>query len=343
MSNKAMTVGGLGLAGAGVVVLAGSALGWFDGGEPPVEEHSPVVAASPEAGESSEGSSSSSSESSTGSSSSSSTGSSSSSSTSSSSSPDSSSSSPSTAPTSETSAAEASTAEKSASVVPAAPTSKEPTGAPTTSQEAPEPAPTTESSTAAPSPSSKEEAPEPAPSTSSAAPSPSSSKPAPSPSSAQPAPDSGNVAQPGDPVAAPTRLKIPSIGFDREVSEVGLTSKGTLNPPPGITGWYGKTVKPGENGVSVIAGHVTYGPPDVFYHLPNVKVGEKFTMTDANGKEREWKVTVVEEIDKVALSKDSRIWGDSPTPKVALVTCDPDSPRTGGHSSINVFVLAEPA
>ncbi|WP_234994361.1 class F sortase [Kytococcus aerolatus] len=124
---------------------------------------------------------------------------------------------------------------------------------------------------------------------------------------------------------------------------MGLTSKGTLNPPPGITGWYGKTVKPGENGVSVIAGHVTYGPPDVFYHLPNVKVGEKFTMTDANGKEREWKVTVVEEIDKVALSKDSRIWGDSPTPKVALVTCDPDSPRTGGHSSINVFVLAEPA
>lgn len=343
MSNKAMTVGGLGLAGAGVVVLAGSALGWFDGGEPPVEEHSPVVAASPEAGESSEGSSSSSSESSTGSSSSSSTGSSSSSSASSSSSPDSSSSSPSTAPTSETSAAEASTAEKSASVVPAAPTSKEPTGAPTTSQEAPEPAPTTESSTAAPSPSSKEEAPEPAPSTSSAAPSPSSSTPAPSPSSAQPAPDSGNVAQPGDPVAAPTRLKIPSIGFDREVSEVGLTSKGTLNPPPGITGWYGKTVKPGENGVSVIAGHVTYGPPDVFYHLPNVKVGEKFTTTDANGKEREWKVTVVEEIDKVALSKDSRIWGDSPTPKVALVTCDPDSPRTGGHSSINVFVLAEPA
>ncbi|ACV06031.1 class F sortase [Kytococcus sedentarius] len=144
-------------------------------------------------------------------------------------------------------------------------------------------------------------------------------------------------------MAAPAHLSIPGIDFDENVSEVGLTSKGTLNPPPGITGWYGDTVKPGENGISVIVGHVTYGPPDVFYHLPEVKVGETFTTTDADGRTREWKVDLVEHIDKVQLSQDQRIWGSSDTPKLALVTCDPDTPRTDGRSAVNVFVLASPA
>ncbi|WP_374929894.1 class F sortase [Kytococcus sedentarius] len=177
-------------------------------------------------------------------------------------------------------------------------------------------------------------------------PEPSSTPTTPAPTSPSPEPSStapGNPAKPGDPVAAPARLTIPGIDFDRDVSEVGLTSKGTLNPPPGITGWYGETVKPGENGISVIVGHVTYGPPDVFYHLPEVKKGDTFTTTDADGRTREWKVDLVEHIDKVQLSRDQRIWGDSDTPQLALVTCDPDTPRTDGHSAVNVFVLASPA
>ena len=46
MENKTATFAGLGLVGAGGVVLAGALAGWFGDDELPAEEHSPVIAAS---------------------------------------------------------------------------------------------------------------------------------------------------------------------------------------------------------------------------------------------------------------------------------------------------------
>lgn len=332
--QTAATIAGVGLVGAGGVVLTGAMMGWFGDDELPEEEHSPVIAAStqdPSSAGTSEAASPSS--------------------------EDAESSSSRTDPSDPTNNGTSSDAESSSSAASSskdATPSKAPTSATPTSEEpAPatttKPAPTTTApttSTPAPEPSTTAEPTTPKATTPEATtPKPTTPKPT-TPKPTTPAPEppqEGNEAKPGDPVGDPVHLTIPSIGFDRDVSQVGLTSKGTLNPPPGVTGWYGKTVKPGENGISVIAGHVTYGPPDVFYELPNVKQGAEFTTTDSNGKVRRWKVDLVEHIDKVALSRDSRIWGTSSTPKLALVTCDPDTPRTDGHSAVNVFVLASPA
>ena len=339
MENKTATFAGLGLVGAGGVVLAGALAGWFGDDELPAEEHSPVIAASTSGSESPSPSSGADESSSTSDASSSAAPSS----PSASSEPESKSStsrSSTSEPAPESSTSESSADPTSTSTRSTPSSAPSPTAAPAPGDTAtPDARPSApkESSASTPAPTSSEPAPEP-PCTSAPAPSsPAPRTPAPRPSAP------GNPAQPGDPVAAPARLSIPGIDFDENVSEVGLTSKGTLNPPPGITGWYGDTVKPGENGISVIVGHVTYGPPDVFYHLPEVNVGETFTTTDADGRTREWKVDLVEHIDKVQLSQDERIWGSSDTPKLALVTCDPDTPRTDGRSAVNVFVLASPA
>ena len=339
MENKTATFAGLGLVGAGGVVLAGALAGWFGDDELPAEEHSPVIAASTSGPESPSPSSGADESSSTTDASSSAAPSS----PSASSEPESKSStsrSSASEPAQESSTSESSADPTSTGTRSTPSSAPSPTAAPAPGDTAtPDPRPSApkESSPSTPAPTSSEPAPEPS---STSAPAPSSPAPSkPAPSSSAP----GNPAQPGDPVAAPARLSIPGIDFDENVSEVGLTSKGTLNPPPGITGWYGDTVKPGENGISVIVGHVTYGPPDVFYHLPDVTVGETFTTTDADGRTREWKVDLVEHIDKVQLSQDERIWGSSDTPKLALVTCDPDTPRTDGRSAVNVFVLASPA
>lgn len=339
MENKTATFAGLGLVGAGGVVLAGALAGWFGDDELPAEEHSPVIAASTSGPESPSPSSGADESSSTSDASSSAAPSS----PSASSEPESKSStsrSSASEPAQESSTSESSADPTSTSTRSTPSSAPSPTAAPAPGDTAtPDPRPSApkESSASTPAPTSSEPAPEPS---STSAPAPSSPAPSkPAPSSSAP----GNPAQPGDPVAAPAHLSIPGIDFDENVSEVGLTSKGTLNPPPGITGWYGDTVKPGENGISVIVGHVTYGPPDVFYHLPEVTVGETFTTTDADGRTREWKVDLVEHIDKVQLSQDERIWGSSDTPKLALVTCDPDTPRTDGRSAVNVFVLASPA
>ena len=327
MENKTATFAGLGLVGAGGVVLVGALAGWFGDDELPAEEHSPVIAASTSGPESPSPSSGADESSSTSDASSSAAPSSESASSESEPAPGSS--------TSESSADPTSTSTRSTPSSAPSPTAAPAPG--DTATPDPRPSAPQESGPSTPAPTSSEPAPEPS---STSAPAPSSPAPSkPAPTSSAPS----KSAQPGDPVAAPAHLSIPGIDFDENVSEVGLTSKGTLNPPPGITGWYGDTVKPGENGISVIVGHVTYGPPDVFYHLPEVTVGETFTTTDADGRTREWKVDLVEHIDKVQLSQDQRIWGSSDTPKLALVTCDPDTPRTDGRSAVNVFVLASPA
>ncbi|WP_141494525.1 class F sortase [Kytococcus schroeteri] len=358
--KTAQTVAGVGLLGAGGVVLAMAFSGAFDHSEPPVEEHSPVIAAPSTPGESPADASPSPAESTSDSAGGESTSSDAASTSSSSS--GSSGAASASEPTDAASTSEGIASGEPHPAEPTAPSSSaapEPTSQPgqgsSTTDAEPTSEPSQESSTtdAEPSPTRSATATEPsrepsstsepsasAPST--PAPRPSSPKPSSTPEPSPTTPEDDH-AKPGDPVAAPVQLTIPSIGFDQQVSEVGLTSKGTLNPPPGVTGWYGKTVKPGEDGVSVIAGHVTFGPPDVFYHLPDVKPGQTFTTKDADGRVREWKIDLVEHIDKVALSRDSRIWGPSSTPKLALVTCDPDTPRTDGHSAVNVFVLASPA
>lgn len=343
--KTAQTVAGVGLLGAGGVVLAMAFSGAFDHSEPPVEEHSPVIAAPSTPGESPADASPSPAESTSDSAGGESTSSdaASTSSSSSGSSGDASASEP-------TDAASTSEGIASGEPHPAEPTAPSSSAAPEPTSEPgqessttdAEPSPTRSATATEPSRESSSTSEPSASAPSTPAPRPSSPKPSSTPEPSPTTPEDDH-AKPGDPVAAPVQLTIPSIGFDQQVSEVGLTSKGTLNPPPGVTGWYGKTVKPGEDGVSVIAGHVTFGPPDVFYHLPDVKPGQTFTTKDADGRTREWRIDLVEHIDKVALSRDSRIWGPSSTPKLALVTCDPDTPRTDGHSAVNVFVLASPA
>src|SRR5437867_4208901 len=82
--------------------------------------------------------------------------------------------------------------------------------------------------------------------------------------------------------AGPVRLRIPSIGVDAPVDEVGLTPQGDLATPtdPGHVGWYRGGSLPGEPGSSVVDGHLDWwSGPAVFADLGRLQGGDLLGVT----------------------------------------------------------------
>ncbi|MDE9366346.1 class F sortase [Luteipulveratus sp. YIM 133132] len=142
----------------------------------------------------------------------------------------------------------------------------------------------------------------------------------------------------GDPV----RLVAPSIGLDKKLVSLGVNSSGEINPPAGVPQWYNKSVRPGKDGISVIAGHVMYDGPDVFYKLDQLDKGDVVTVQFAGGQQKKFKVYDEASVDKKTLQTDARVWGSSKTPVLALITCDAGSKVVGNHHVSNYVVWAAP-
>jgi sortase (surface protein transpeptidase) len=152
------------------------------------------------------------------------------------------------------------------------------------------------------------------------------------------------VANPAGASCIPKSLTVASVGIgDERVVPMGTNSQGQIYPPAHTTMWYDRSTQPGQNGISVIAGHVTYDGPDNFYNLRNVPVGATVTVTCTNDKLVRLAVTHKESIPKTKLTTDQRVWGGSDTPVVTLVTCDITSPMVDGHHLNNYVVWTKPA
>ncbi|YAL84197.1 class F sortase [Dermacoccaceae bacterium W4C1] len=140
----------------------------------------------------------------------------------------------------------------------------------------------------------------------------------------------------------PVSLKMPSIGFDKSVRALGVNDKGEINPPSGVVQWYNKSVTPGQTGISVIAGHVLYDGPDVFYKLHELQPGDVVTVGYGNGSSKQFKVYAEASVTKTKLQTDQRVWGKSDKPVLALITCDAASRVVDEHHVSNYVVWAEP-
>ena len=143
--------------------------------------------------------------------------------------------------------------------------------------------------------------------------------------------------------ALPAWVTVPSVGIGESLVPVGLNKRGQLVPPPGQTVWYSGSVRPGEVGNSVVAGHVEYGHPDVFWNLDHVQVGAPVSIRYSDGAMIQLRVVRTESVDKTALQNDPRVWVASNKPVVVLITCDRHSPtdETGHHYTRNFVVWAQ--
>lgn len=106
----------------------------------------------------------------------------------------------------------------------------------------------------------------------------------------------------------PKLIKIPSIRVNARVKRITVNSSNMLELPKNVfdAGWYDGSAKPGENGVTLIDGHVS-GPTQhgVFFYLNRVKVDDRIDIERGDGKIISYKIVSAElyDADKVDMKK----------------------------------------
>jgi hypothetical protein len=85
--------------------------------------------------------------------------------------------------------------------------------------------------------------------------------------------------------AAPTRLRIPAIGLDAPIDQVGATAGGALEMPAdaGHLGWYRRGVRPGQPGDAVLAGLLRRDGAIPLGRLTDLRAGDRIEVGLADG------------------------------------------------------------
>jgi len=83
--------------------------------------------------------------------------------------------------------------------------------------------------------------------------------------------------------ASPRRLRIPTMGVDSAVVDLGITERGEWELPTVEVGWYRHTTAPGAVGNAVLVGHLndSWGLPRVFARLKDVRLGDTIEVESA--------------------------------------------------------------
>ncbi len=123
----------------------------------------------------------------------------------------------------------------------------------------------------------------------------------------------------------PAHVKIPSIGVDANIEEVGEKDDGSMETPKSFQniGWYTLGPKPGSGGNAVMAGHVNNAltTSGVFEHLSDVKVGDYITVADSTGKTLIYIVTQTAQYN-LDSAPTSAIFSQTGPSQLVLITCD---------------------
>lgn len=121
----------------------------------------------------------------------------------------------------------------------------------------------------------------------------------------------------------PTTLMIPSINVNASIEDIALTEAGDLDVPSNSinVGWYALGPRPGENGSSVIDGHVDGkdGNPGVFSNLHKLKKGDELYIKDSKGKLITF---IVRESQIYDTDYATEVFTPSDKPYLNLITCD---------------------
>jgi sortase (surface protein transpeptidase) len=151
---------------------------------------------------------------------------------------------------------------------------------------------------------------------------------------------------PSLPASIPAILDIPAIGVHTPVISVGKTPSGDLAvPQPGPdlnkAAWYRNSVTPGQDGPSVIEGHVdSVEGPSVFFKLGSLRPGDRVAVTRADRSVAVFTVNAVRSYASHADFPTLSIFGaDLAEPTLRLITCS-NFDASIGHYLGNTVVFA---
>lgn len=146
---------------------------------------------------------------------------------------------------------------------------------------------------------------------------------------------------PQDADAAPTRLRIASLGVDTGLETLTIDPKGELQSPKvyGEAGWFAAGTAPGDPGPAVLAGHVdSRTGPAVFYKLHELKNGDRVEV-QRGGAWLTFTVTAREHYAKAKFPS-ARVYGPTPLPELRLITCGGEFDAARHSYRDNVVVYA---
>jgi hypothetical protein len=151
-------------------------------------------------------------------------------------------------------------------------------------------------------------------------------------------------AAPPMPASVPVRIEIAKLAVDAPLMRLGLNKDGTVQVPPlsdhDLAGWYAGSVTPGQDGSSVILGHVdSYSGGSVFFSIKNLKPGDRMTVARADGSTAAFVVDGVQKAEKVAFPS-SAVYGNTAYPSLRLVTCGGPFDEATGEYQDNIVVYA---
>jgi hypothetical protein len=120
----------------------------------------------------------------------------------------------------------------------------------------------------------------------------------------------------------PTRIWIPAIGVNSPLMKLGLLKDGSLQvPPKGFpAGWYTGSPTPGELGPAIIAGHIDWKGPGVFYHLNQIRISDKIMIDRSDGTTASFMVTKIASFPKNNFPTEA-VYGNLNYPGLRLITC----------------------
>ena len=141
----------------------------------------------------------------------------------------------------------------------------------------------------------------------------------------------------------PVRLRIPAIGVDTGIMDLGLLADGSLQvPPKGFpAGWYTGAPTPGERGPAVLAGHVDWaGRAGVFYDLRHLRPRDEVQITRADGSVAIFRVTRLAQYAKAAFPT-GLVYGNLDHAGLRLITCGGSFDRSARSYRDNLVAFAD--
>lgn len=150
-----------------------------------------------------------------------------------------------------------------------------------------------------------------------------------------------SVAQPAT-AAPPTRVRIPAIGVDSAIVDIGVDRAGVLLPPAttDVTGWFSAGPVPGTVGPALLAGHVdSRAGPGVFFRLGSLRAGDEVVVDRADGSSVAFVVESSARVAKTAFPTDL-VYSPVPVPVLRLVTCGGDFDSGARSYRDNIIVDA---
>ena len=141
----------------------------------------------------------------------------------------------------------------------------------------------------------------------------------------------------------PERVRIPAIGVDADVDDMGLNDDGSIEVPTEFadTGWWTYSPRPGRVGASAILGHVdSRTGPAVFFRLDELRPGDEIHVDGADGTTVTFAVRAVEQHPKASFPSE-KVFGATPEPTLRLITCGGAFDSNAGSHLDNIVVFAD--